>query len=120
MSADHATLAHTAIAWMYLGANSLRVLSYAPQIVAVWRARDGAASMSLLTWTAWTLSNVAATLYGTVVVGDTFLAIVSSLNLLGCGAVSSIVAHRRLALRRDLPARGQVARHDAEGCSTAC
>ena len=100
MTADHHTLVQTLIAWLYLGANSLRIVSYLPQIRAVWRAHDGAPALSLVTWGSWTVSHSAAMLYGTVVIGDTFLAIVSTINLAGCSAVSGIVVQRRLALRR--------------------
>jgi len=93
-----------AIAWFYLATNSVRVLTYLPQIVAVWRCHDGARSISLLTWGSWVVSHITATLYGVLVVHDTFFVLVSLVNLAGCGAVMAIAAHRRGLLRAGEPA----------------
>ena len=87
------------VAWFYLATNSLRVVSYVPQIVAVWRCDDGARSISLLTWGSWVISHIAATLYGVLIVKDTFFILISLVNLAGCGAVAGIAAHRRALLR---------------------
>ena len=88
------------IAWLYLATNALRVLSYLPQVVVVWRCRDGARSISLLTWGMWTLSHITATLYGVLVLRDAFFIFVSLVNLAGCGTVTLIAARRRVAARR--------------------
>ena len=85
-----------AIGWFYLVTNSVRILTYIPQIIAVWRCRDGARAISLLTWGSWTVSNIAAVLYGMLVVNDTFFIAISTINLIGCGAVTVIAAHRRI------------------------
>lgn len=39
-----------AIGWFYLVTNSARVFAYVPQIITVWRCRDGARAISLVTW----------------------------------------------------------------------
>ena len=88
------------IAWAYLVTNAVRVLSYLPQIVTVWRCRDGARSLSLWTWSLWTASHITAVLYGTLVVLDLFFVAISTVNLTGCGAVTLIATRRRLAARR--------------------
>jgi hypothetical protein len=88
------------IAWAYLITNAVRVFSYVPQIVTVWRCRDGARSLSLWTWGLWTASHVTAALYGTLVVHDVFFVAISLVNLVGCGAVTMIVSKRRIAARR--------------------
>ena len=69
------------IAWAYLVTNAVRVLSYLPQIVTVWRCRDGARSLSLWTWSLWTASHITAVLYGTLVVHPA---------LRSCGSTSPI------------------------------
>ena len=51
------------IGWAYVLVNAGRVLSYLPQIVAVWRCSDGARSISLLTWSYWACSHLTASLY---------------------------------------------------------
>ena len=86
--------------WLYLLTNAVRVLTYLPQIVVVWRCKDGARSVSLLTWGSWALSNVTATAYGALVVQDTFFVAISLVNLAGCSAVALIAARRRGQWRR--------------------
>ena len=98
-SAAEAISLASLIAWFYLGTNSARLLTYMPQIVAVWRCRDGARSISLLTWRSWTVSHFAAILYGTVVVPDLFFVCVSAINLVCCGVVTAIAAQRRRSHR---------------------
>lgn len=88
------------IAWFYLATNSARLITYVPQIVAVWRCRDGARSISLLTWGSWTVSHFAAILYGIVVVPDLFFVCVSLVNLVSCAVVTAIAAQRRCQQRR--------------------
>jgi len=85
----------SAIAWCYLVTNLGRIVTYVPQIVAVWRCTEGARAISLLTWTSWVVSHAAAVLYGAVVMVDTLFVVVSLVNLLCCAAVTLIAAHRR-------------------------
>jgi hypothetical protein len=85
------------IAWLYLLVNSGRVVSYLPQIVALWQCRDGARAISLLTWSYWTLSHVSAVLYGAVVIHDGFVVAISLLNLFCCGLVIALALRRRAA-----------------------
>lgn len=65
------------IGWLYLLTNAVRVLTYIPQIVVVWRCTDGAVSVSLLTWGSWVLSNVTATVYAVLVVRDALFVAIS-------------------------------------------
>ncbi|MFT4196227.1 hypothetical protein [Ottowia sp.] len=84
-----------AIAWGYLLSNAARVFTYLPQIVVVWRCRDGARAVSLLTWGSWVAANSMAVLYGALVVSDLFFLLISLVNLAGCGLVAGIAARRR-------------------------
>ena len=86
---------HALIAWTYLATNAARVFTYVPQVVVVWRCRDGARAISLLTWSSWSVSHLAAVLYGALVAHDHFLVGVSLINLLGCGLVTGIAMRRR-------------------------
>ncbi|MEO6362954.1 MAG: hypothetical protein ABIO71_06975 [Caldimonas sp.] len=86
--------AASSIAWFYLISNSLRGFTYIPQIVVAWRSRDGAKSLSLLTWSAWLVAHVAAVLYG-VVLRDTFFTSISVINCTGCALVTAIAFRRR-------------------------
>lgn len=86
--------AASSIAWFYLVSNSLRGITYIPQIVVTWRSRDGAKSLSLLTWSAWLVAHVAAILYG-LVLRDVFFTSISLINCTGCALVTSIAVRRR-------------------------
>ena len=88
------------VAWAYLLSNATRVLTYVPQIVAVWRCPHGAISVSLMTWGSWAASNLTAVLYGAWVVDDGFFVAISVINLVGCGAVTLIVCWKRVSWRR--------------------
>ncbi|MET0505831.1 MAG: hypothetical protein ABWZ85_10915, partial [Luteibacter sp.] len=83
------------IGWAYLLTNAVRVFTYIPQIVTVWRCNDGARSVSLLTWSSWVLSHVAALFYGVLVIQDGLFVAITLVNLVGCGAVAVIAARRR-------------------------
>lgn len=83
------------IGWLYVVVNTGRVLSYLPQIAAVWRCRDGACSISLLTWSYWCVSHLTAALYAGMVVDDWKLLAVSAGNLACCAAVVVLAASRR-------------------------
>lgn len=96
----HHTEVLSLAAWAYLISNATRVLTYVPQILAVWRCPHGAASVSLMTWGSWAASNLTAVLYGAWVVDDGFFVAISLINLIGCGAVTLIVCWKRSAWRR--------------------
>jgi len=83
------------VAWLYLATNSARVITYVPQITAVWRSTDGAQAISILTWTSWVISHVTGILYGVLVMKDTYFVGISLLNLVCCAAVALIAARRR-------------------------
>lgn len=85
----------TLIAWLYLLTNATRFITYLPQIAAVWRSRDGAQAISLLTWSSWVVSHLTGIAYGALVMKDTYFVVITLINLLGCGCVTLIAAHRR-------------------------
>jgi hypothetical protein len=93
------------IAWIYFVTNAARVLTYMPQIVAVWCSNDGAYAISLLTWGSWVVSHLAAVAYGVVVVRDFFFVAISLVNLVCCAAVTLIATLRR----REAMSRGRAA-----------
>ncbi|MEP6964061.1 MAG: hypothetical protein ABI845_01120 [Polaromonas sp.] len=81
--------------------NATRIISYLPQIIAVWRCTDGALSVSLLTWGSWVLSHVAAMFYGVLVIPDLPFVLIPLINLLGCACVTAIAMQRRKQWRRE-------------------
>lgn len=92
----------SAIIWLYLITNAIRIFTYVPQIVVVWRCTDGAFSVSLLTWGSWVLSHVSALFYGVLVVHDVPFVLIALINLFGCASVTVIVMHRRAQWKRRL------------------
>lgn len=79
----------------YATVNSLRVLSYLPQIAKVTRARDRAEAISLVTWTLWTISNVTTAIYGALIVRDLLLMAMFASNAACCVVVITIVLWKR-------------------------
>lgn len=88
------------IGWIYVLANTGRVVSYLPQIAAVWRASDQAPSISLLSWSYWSLSHLTGALYGGLAAQDWRLLWVSVGNFASCTTVVILVLRRRQAWRR--------------------
>ncbi len=97
---DSSLTTAAAIGWFYLATNAMRVFTYLPQIVAVWRSTDGARAVSLFTWGSWLVCNGSAILYGAVVVHDLFFVLIASVNFCGCTCVTLITLQRRLQWRR--------------------
>ena len=89
-----------AIAWLYLVTNATRLVTYLPQIIAVWRCNDGAHSVSVLTWGSWVLSQGTAMLYGMVVLRDLPFVLIAVINFLGCACVTVIALRRRAQWKR--------------------
>lgn len=89
----------------YAVTNSLRIVGYLPQIVAVLRASDRAEAVSLATWAFWTVANMTTTAYSAVILRDYLTMAVFSGNSVCCAVVVSIVAWklRHYAGRRTSP-----------------
>lgn len=90
-----------AVGWFYLVTNATRIFAYLPQIAAIWRCHDGAFAISLLTWSLWTISHVAALLYGALVMSDLYFVGITTMNLLGCSAITGMAAWRRAGFWRE-------------------
>jgi len=74
--------------------------------MCVYRDRNGAAAVSLLTWIMFTAANLATVSYSLTVSNDLVIAGVFALNAVFCFAITALVAARRLAAAtRVAPAR---------------
>jgi uncharacterized protein with PQ loop repeat len=80
--------------------NGGRILAYLPQIVCIYRCRNGAAAVSLMTWVMFTAANVATVSYALTVSSDLVVAGVFGLNAVFCFLITAMVALRRLARAR--------------------
>jgi uncharacterized protein with PQ loop repeat len=83
----------TAFALLNVG----RVLAYMPQIICIYRCRNGAAAVSLMTWLMFTAANAATVAYALTVSSDLVVAGVFALNALFCFIITALVVFRRLA-----------------------
>ena len=84
-----------AITGIYTVCNTLRLLSYVPQIVAVARESSGAHAISLISWSFWMLSHAATALYCATVVKDPLLAGMMWGNTAGCISVVALTMMKR-------------------------
>ena len=94
------------IATAFSAVNSIRVVFYVPQIVAVARCTDGARDIALSTWAMWALTNGLGAAYGAVVVLDRLLALSFGLSLLACVLTLTLAVIQRLRWARRAHARG--------------
>jgi len=75
--------------------NTVRVVSYVPQMVRIARDTNGATAVSFLTWTLWVCANGSTAAYAGVIIGDRILCLVSSINTLCCAIVICQTAYKR-------------------------
>jgi predicted MFS family arabinose efflux permease len=88
--------------------NSIRVVFYLPQIVAVARSTSGARDIALSTWAMWALTNGLGAAYGAVVVHDSLLALSFALSLLACVLTMVLTVVQRMRWARGMRAQGPV------------
>jgi hypothetical protein len=75
--------------------NTLRVVSYLPQMYTIARDTGGAAAISYSTWILWTAANGSTAIYSFTNLGDITLAWTNGLNALCCAAVIALTAFKR-------------------------
>jgi hypothetical protein len=78
--------------------NGGRIVAYMPQIMCVYRDRNGAEAVSLMTWAMFTAANLATVSYSLTVSSDVVVASVFALNAACCFAITCLVACRRVAV----------------------
>ena len=78
--------------------NGGRIVAYMPQIMCVYRDRNGAEAVSLMTWAMFMAANLATVSYSLTVSSDVVVASVFALNAVCCFAITCLVAWRRVAV----------------------
>jgi hypothetical protein len=77
--------------------NGARFVAYLPQIICVHRDRNGASSVSMMTWGMFFSANMATVFYALAVVGDRIMAGVFAANAVACVAIFALILRKRIA-----------------------
>jgi hypothetical protein len=83
------------ITWLFLVANAGRIWAYVPQLLAAWNCKNGASSVSRVTWGYFAFAHLTGVLYGAYVIHDSKMAWMFSGNLLLCTLLVSIVTWKK-------------------------
>lgn len=75
--------------------NTLRIVSYLPQILKIARDPHGATAISFWTWGLWTAANASTAFYAYVCVHDLGLTAVNSMNAVCCIVVIGLTIWKR-------------------------
>lgn len=99
--------------------NTIRIVAYLPQIVAIARDTHGASAISYTTWLLFTASHLSTVGYAIYAIEDWRMAALFAVNTGCCVAIIVLTAARRARFRRSLPRAeaGQPAMHPV--CSAA-
>lgn len=84
-----------AVTALYAVCSAVRLLSYAPQIVAVARESSGAHAISLTSWAFWSFSHVVTAVYCFTVANDALLGYMMWGNAAGGAAIVSLTTMKR-------------------------
>lgn len=85
---------------LYAIDGSILFLMYLPQFIAVWKDRQGAPTISLLTWGLWLWSSIVTATYAHFIAKDLLFTMMSFGNMAGCGGVFFLTILRRHQFRR--------------------
>ena len=103
MSLEEITLA------LFAACNSIRVVAYVPQILKAATDKNGASSISFMTWSLFLLAHVSTVAYAIVNRSDWGLAACFAINATCCVAILAIAywkrrKHAKRLCHRDRPA----------------
>ena len=90
---------------LFAACNSIRIVAYVPQILKAATDKNGASSISLLTWFLFLLAHVSTVAYALINRSDLWLAACFAINAVSCVAILAVAyCKRRNHARRLRPA----------------
>jgi uncharacterized protein with PQ loop repeat len=90
------------VTWVFVITNTGRLLAYVPQFISAWACTNGAKSVSILTWSYFTFSNLTALLYALFVLKDSKSVWVFSGNLAVTLCLCNLLICKRLMYLKGL------------------
>jgi uncharacterized protein with PQ loop repeat len=90
------------VTWVFVITNTGRLLAYIPQFISAWACTNGAKSVSILTWSYFTFSNLTALLYAFFVLRDSKSVWVFSGNLTVTFCLCTLLICKRLMYLKGL------------------
>jgi hypothetical protein len=102
--------------------NGGRAVAYFPQMMRVYRDPHDAAAVSVLTWVSFAAANAATVCYALTVSDDRVMAVMFTLNAIGCLAIVGLTAFKRMRFvlpRATLSNRIESLRHSQGLVATA-
>jgi hypothetical protein len=85
---------------LFNAVNCIRLLAYAPQIVAIVRDRHGAEAVSCLSWALFALAHFSTAVYAWFTIHDAWMAVVFTVNFAACTLIIAIIAYKRAGAAR--------------------
>lgn len=76
--------------------NGGRAIAYFPQIVRVYRDRNGATAISVMTWSLFAAANIATVLYAISQSSDWIMAGIFAFNTLACLTIVAVTVWKRV------------------------
>ena len=91
------------ITWLFVVVNTGRILAYLPQLYVAWQCKNGATSISRMTWGYFAVSHLTGILYSVNVLHDTKMALALFGNFLACCVLVGIVTWKKSSHAKDVP-----------------
>lgn len=80
---------------LFAASNAVRLFAYIPQLVRIVRDTTGAMAISYWTWGLFAVSHLSTVAYAVVVIDDSTVALIFSLNTAFCVAIVGMTAFKR-------------------------
>jgi hypothetical protein len=85
---------------LFNAVNCIRLLAYAPQVLAIVRDHHGAAAVSCLSWVLFALAHLSTAIYAWVTAGDVYMTLVFAVNFFACAIIVALTLRKRAASTR--------------------